>query len=339
MTPIPTAVPRMCGAVRRNPNVEPDASSRTLFGPGVTELTIENADQAEERAHRPDRRRPTRRGLVRSCDGAVDVESASVGAWKPSVAGVREALTASLRDARIPAPYPRCLDALPRRRGGGPVRPRPARRAAPSRRWSPCCRRASSTTAGPATAGGYRKRVIYLEPSVIGEDADRAGGRPAGARRPGLAARSRGSTTRWAAPTTRSRPRRASRSSPSAIQQASATRRRAGDPSRTARRPPRAARLPRRARFEPVTSRRGRRPARRQRDPARPCVRRRVRDRAARLRARSPPRGRPRADPRWPAVSRCRRRGRVLRPGAPHAPVQAVPRDDPRPVPGALFRE
>src|SRR4029079_9977973 len=41
MTPIPMAVPRMCGAVRRNPKVEPDASSRTLLGPGVTELTIE----------------------------------------------------------------------------------------------------------------------------------------------------------------------------------------------------------------------------------------------------------------------------------------------------------
>ena len=41
IAPIPRAVPRMCGIVRRKPNVAPDAQSRMLFGPGVTELTNE----------------------------------------------------------------------------------------------------------------------------------------------------------------------------------------------------------------------------------------------------------------------------------------------------------
>ena len=46
MAPIPSAVPRMWGTVRRNPNVAPDAQSITLFGPGVPELTNEKATSA-----------------------------------------------------------------------------------------------------------------------------------------------------------------------------------------------------------------------------------------------------------------------------------------------------
>ncbi len=39
MHPSPSAVPAMWGIVRRNPNSAPLAHRRTLFGPGVTELT------------------------------------------------------------------------------------------------------------------------------------------------------------------------------------------------------------------------------------------------------------------------------------------------------------
>ena len=46
IAPMPTAVPTTCGIVRRRPKAAPDAQSRTLFGPGVTELTIENATSA-----------------------------------------------------------------------------------------------------------------------------------------------------------------------------------------------------------------------------------------------------------------------------------------------------
>jgi len=42
ISPIPSAVPKTWGSVRRNPKVAPDAHNRTLFGPGVTELANEN---------------------------------------------------------------------------------------------------------------------------------------------------------------------------------------------------------------------------------------------------------------------------------------------------------
>ena len=54
---------------------------------------------------------------------------------------------------------------------------------------------------------------------------------------------------------------------------------------------------------------------------------------AARVRPRATPRGRPRPDPRWAGVGRRGRRGRLLRPGPPVAPLQAVPRNDAGPVP------
>ena len=38
---MPADVPRTWGTVARNPNWSPDAHSRTLFGPGVTELANE----------------------------------------------------------------------------------------------------------------------------------------------------------------------------------------------------------------------------------------------------------------------------------------------------------
>ena len=68
----------------------------------------------------------------------------------------------------------------------------------------------------PARAGGYRKRVIYLEPDVLGEAADRAGrsiGRTSV--RQVCAARSPACTTPSPAPTTRSTRRHGSHSSSS----------------------------------------------------------------------------------------------------------------------------
>jgi AraC-like DNA-binding protein len=94
------------------------------------------------------------------------VESASVVAWKPSVAGVREALTASFATHAYP-PHVHdvwtlfLVDA-------GAVRydlDRHERTAEPSM--------VSVLPPGvvhdgrPATPGGYRKRVVYLEPSVL----------------------------------------------------------------------------------------------------------------------------------------------------------------------------
>ena len=96
------------------------------------------------------------------------VESVSVVAWKPSVAGVREALTASFATHTYP-PHVHdvwtlfLVDA-------GAVRydlDRHERAAEPSM--------VSVLPPGvvhdgrPATPGGYRKRVVYLEPSVLGE--------------------------------------------------------------------------------------------------------------------------------------------------------------------------
>ena len=95
-------------------------------------------------------------------------ESASVIAWKPSVAGVREALTASFATHAYP-PHVHdvwtlfLVDA-------GAVRydlDGHERSAEPSM--------VSVLPPGvvhdgrPATPGGYRKRVVYLEPSVLGE--------------------------------------------------------------------------------------------------------------------------------------------------------------------------
>src|ERR1700731_487137 len=39
--PNPTLMPSICGIVRRNPNVAPDAVSMTLLGPGVIDITKE----------------------------------------------------------------------------------------------------------------------------------------------------------------------------------------------------------------------------------------------------------------------------------------------------------
>jgi hypothetical protein len=45
-TPIPSAVPKLCGIVGLNANAAPDARRRTLFGPGEPVLTIEKATRA-----------------------------------------------------------------------------------------------------------------------------------------------------------------------------------------------------------------------------------------------------------------------------------------------------
>ena len=70
--PMPSAVPTTCRSVRRKPNSAPDAQSRMLFGPGVTELTNEKATSAPRDPWPGRYGGRGRRGLVRSCDGAAD---------------------------------------------------------------------------------------------------------------------------------------------------------------------------------------------------------------------------------------------------------------------------
>ena len=208
---------------------------------------------------------------------------------------------------------------------GGPLRPRPHASARRSGRWSRSCRRTSSTTAGRRRAHGFRKRVLYLETSVLGEQLIGPRGRPPGHARP-LAPRatSHASTTPSAVPTTPSRRRRASRSSPSASGP------RWARPLPRSGRPPGGADLAERLRayldahlFESLTmaaaaAALGAGPTQLAR-----AFSDAFGDPAPRLRRRAPAGGGARPDPRRTAVSGRRRRGRVLRPGPPHA---AVPR-------------
>src|SRR6476469_6492434 len=66
---IPSAVPTTCRTVRVSPNSAPDAQSRTLFGPGVTELTNEKATSARMGSTTRTVGRRDGPGLVRFCDG------------------------------------------------------------------------------------------------------------------------------------------------------------------------------------------------------------------------------------------------------------------------------
>lgn len=148
--------------------MEPDASSKTLLGPGVTELTIENP-------MRP-RSVPTPGTLGR---GATEVlydpamgplpEPARVVAWKPPVPGVREVLHASFARHAYPLHVHDVwtlflVDA-------GAVRydlDRHEQAALPT--MVSILPPHVVHDGRPATDAGYRKRVIYLEADVIGED-------------------------------------------------------------------------------------------------------------------------------------------------------------------------
>lgn len=47
----PIATPAICGTVRRNPKFTPDASNKTLLGPGVTDVTKANVIKARNRSN------------------------------------------------------------------------------------------------------------------------------------------------------------------------------------------------------------------------------------------------------------------------------------------------
>jgi hypothetical protein len=51
MNPNPTAIPNICGIVRRKPQRDPDEASIALFGPGVADMDVANA--TAETTHGP----------------------------------------------------------------------------------------------------------------------------------------------------------------------------------------------------------------------------------------------------------------------------------------------
>ena len=296
-------------------------------------------DSATSLSPRPDRRRATP-GPVLYDPAVIGVPRArsSVRAWKPPVPGVREVLHARFTRARLPAPHPRRLDAVHRRRRRDPLRPRPARaRRRAVDGLDPAAARRPRRPAG--AADGYRKRVIYLEPrSSARRSSVRAVDRPAlvdgRAARRGLSALHDAlgcvddaleAETRLAFVAERIRGvRSASRGRPTAA------------PARASDLPRRSARTSTTTCSSPVTMAEAAADARRRPDPARPGVHAAfgIAPHAYVVARRLEARARP--DPRRPAVGRRRRRGRLLRPGAPDPPLQAVPRRHARSVPRPL---
>ena len=139
-----------------------------LFGPGVTELDEREADERDELIH------------ARTVEGVGGRRSCTILPMESRDAPTIRRLEATdprrprgapraLLGPRVPAPHPRRLDAVHRRRRRGPLRPRPARAgcAEPSMVSRAAAARRPRRSSG--AAGGYRKRVLYLEPSVLGE--------------------------------------------------------------------------------------------------------------------------------------------------------------------------
>ena len=139
-----------------------------LFGPGVTELTNENPTSASQLTHG---RHAKTVGIGESCTILpmdTPVDGVSIRAWKPPVPGIREVFHARFTDHAYP-PHThdtgRCSSSTT-----GAIRydlDRTAR--APSRRWSRSCRRTWSMTVGRPPSHGFRKRVLYLETTLLGE--------------------------------------------------------------------------------------------------------------------------------------------------------------------------
>src|SRR5439155_10128278 len=108
--PIPRAVPRTWGMVRRNPNRIPEAQSTVLFGPGDTEPTNANATSATssfttehggiESASRPSKTGDN--GVVLYDPCILDVPREWVRAWKPAVPGIHEVFHARFLDHAYP---------------------------------------------------------------------------------------------------------------------------------------------------------------------------------------------------------------------------------------------
>ena len=231
-----------------------------------------------------------------------------------------------VRRARLPAPHPRRLDAVPRRRGRGPLRPRPhgAHGGAGDGLAPAAARR-------PRRPAGDERRLPEARHLPRDRRPRRAPGRPR--RRPPVPARP---IAPWPGrrPPRRPRPcrRRVRGRGPPPRRRRAPPVRDGGGHARSRRRRPAAPRprrgpprLPRRAAVRIAHDGGGRRPPGGQPDPARPRVLGRVRDPAPRLRRRPAPGDRARPDPRRPPAGGRRRRGRVRRPGPPHPPVQAVP--------------
>ena len=127
--------------MRRNP-VEPDPSSRTLLGPGVTELTIENPIRPRS-VPTADRRRPA----AGSCTipAVVVRRSGRVGRGSPRsrVSARPSASFATTPTRPISTMSGRSSSSTQGRSGTTST----GTSAPPSRRWSPSSRRTSSTTA------------------------------------------------------------------------------------------------------------------------------------------------------------------------------------------------
>ena len=109
IAPMPSAVPRTCGSVRRKPNAAPDAQSRTLFGPGVKELTNEKPTRARGSPSPltlAGRRRPVLRDLA---IGAPDPPSTSADVMRtgPRQPGLSTRAPASVATTPgAPRPWP-----------------------------------------------------------------------------------------------------------------------------------------------------------------------------------------------------------------------------------------
>lgn len=99
---------------------------------------------------------------------AARVESASVVAWKPSVGGVREALTASFATHSYPSHVHDVWTLFLVDAGAVLYGLDRHERVAESSMVS-VLPPGIVHDGRPATPGGYRKRVVYLEPSVLGE--------------------------------------------------------------------------------------------------------------------------------------------------------------------------
>ena len=127
---MPAEVPTIWGMVARNPNWSPDAHSRALFGPGVTELTNANRMRAWRSLMPPagstwlQYSRPRSARLVRSLRVRSRLDRAGSGL---EAAGARHQRGAARRvsRARVPASHARHVDGLRRRRRADPIRPRP----------------------------------------------------------------------------------------------------------------------------------------------------------------------------------------------------------------------
>ena len=175
---------RRAGSFGRKPNAAPDAQRRMLFGPGVTELTNENAIRAPSvtgfhsaiDGSRPGRYEARGCGSCTILRWTAPPTAVSVRAWKPPSPGIREVFHARFTEHAYP-PHTHDDWTLFIVDDGAIRYDLDRRAAAPSPRWSRSCRRTSSTTAA-------RRRTRLPEAGPLPGDerhrrgADRRRGRP-----------------------------------------------------------------------------------------------------------------------------------------------------------------